>query len=86
MLAVELDHRLIEQGKRIGRVRERRNCCDCMKGCGDRDAGSPNMGDRCDTIALRQRQDVEPTRKPARDSKIRLEDVDATSTDQIANP
>ena len=50
----------------------------------DRDARPPDMRDRRHAIAFRQRQDVEPARKPACASKIRLGDVDAASADEIA--
>ena len=42
------------------------------------------MRDRRNAIALRQGEDVEPARKPARASQIRLGDVDTAPADEIA--
>ena len=42
------------------------------------------MRDRRNAIAFRQRENVEPARKPACASQVGLGDVDATSADEIA--
>src|SRR3974390_1415778 len=84
VLAVEFDHRLVQQGKRIGRMREWRNRRDRVEGRGHCNPGSPDMRNGGYAVALRERQDIEPTRESAGDGEVGLGDVDAAAADQIA--
>src|SRR5262245_55863810 len=83
MLAIELDDGLIEQCGRIGRMRKRRNSRDGLERGGDRDTRSPHVRNRRRAVGVCQRQYLRKGGKAAADRKIRLDNVDATSDDEV---